>query len=125
MTYSERRFTVKQIKHYKDQANEFDQKAERNQWFIYGAAALASVCLFVTNKVAGEMPLWMFGGLELTAWSSIAIGIDNVRKMVGNMCRKAGLENKATELQYLVDYGPLTVGPEDIKDFKDIKGRGL
>ena len=114
----QKEYTINQISKYLSEAEELDNKAHRNTWFIYGSVVLFVVC----ETIKGNTSLSSTENLIATIMQSagVSFGIDSLRKMIGNMSKKSGLENMANNLFYQIDYDAL-----DDKNENGNKGRGL
>lgn len=100
MNDGQRRLTVKQIEKYNQEAEKFDSKALTNVAFMIGGCALSVFCF---QNVA-TMPM----GIENVVLAGLGgmgsyTTIESLRRMVGNMAKKSGLENMATNLQFQLD----------------------
>ena len=118
MNGAQKRYTVMQISKYKSEAEHFDKKAEINRWFVYGSIAV----LFTASSIEGMEDISTKVELiaDIIKFCGIYFGIDSFRRMIGNMAKKSGLENMATNLEYQMKNDALADDEE-----KSYKGRGL
>lgn len=105
MTSSQKRYTITQIQKYKDEAESLEKKATKNKWFIYGCVGAMIVAsnmksLQVTPSIVNSIA-------SLIQFCGLAIGLDNLKKMIENISKKVGLENMAKGLQSKIDYEPI------------------
>lgn len=116
MNKAQREYTVLKISDYKDEVEEYDKKAERNRWFMYGcigAIVLASATLEMENisEVANAI-------VSIIRFCGISFGLDSLKNMIENISKKAGLENKISDLYYQLNLDKLS-------DEYINRGRGL
>ncbi len=98
----QKKYTVLEISKCKSQAEDFDKKAQTNRWFIYGSIVLFIICSQIKGNVdLNTLEQYIVG---ITQCAGIVMGIDNLRRMIENMCKKSGLENMATNLEYQLEY---------------------
>ena len=111
----QKKYTVLQIEKYKSDAEKFDKKAEKNRWFMYGSIALMTMALIM--KGDPNISQWISG---IGFFTGLSLSIENLKNMVANMTKKVGLENMATNLEYMMQNEEMSA-EEDVQ----YKGRGL
>lgn len=101
MTSSQKRYTITQIKKYKEEAETLEKKVTKNKWFIYGCVG----AMIVASNMKGLQitPTIVDSIASLIQFSGLAIGLDNLHKMIENITKKVGLENMATNLQSQIE----------------------
>ena len=118
MTDSQKRYTVMQISKYRTEAEEFDKKAEKNRWYVYGCIGV----MLIASQIQGiDNVSKIFDSiLGIIKYSGLYFGLDNFRLMIENISKKTGLENMATNLEYQVENDDLSD-----REKNNFKGRGL
>ena len=118
MNESQKRYTVMQISKYKSEAEYFDKKAEKNRWFIYGCIAVMVLASSIKGMENISTTVDLIAGI--IKYCGLSFGLDSFRQMIGNMSKKSGLENMATNLEYQMQNDALAD-----KEENSYKGRGL
>ena len=105
MNYNQKRFTVNQVDRYQDQVDSLGKKTKRQEYYLYGCAVLAVLGLGLID--VSEMPRWANILTRVAGWSGISFGISNLKNMISNVAKKAGLENMITDLEYQMNNAEL------------------
>ncbi len=102
MNDDHKRLTVMQISKYNSEISEFEKKSENNKWFVYG-----SIVLFIITssmETGANLPFEAQCVVDILKYLGVICGIENVRRMIGNMARKVGLENLVEQLEYQMKF---------------------
>lgn len=117
MNSEQKKFTIKQIHKYQDQAEDLEQKVKINKLFIYGGIALTVLTFRVIPFESFRSDIFN-SCVHIVGTAGMMVAVANLKNMITNISKKSGLENMATDLQYQLDNA-------ELEEKEECKGRGL
>lgn len=120
MNESQKRYTVMQISNYKNKAENLDRDVEIDRLFLYGSLIILIAAQQTLDAYGNDLTAFWYTFMIFTKYSSIAFGLTRLKDMIGNLSKKAGLENMAVDLEYQMKIADLAD-----KDNNSTKGHRL
>ena len=99
MNEKQKEYSVLEIKKHKVEVERLEKKADKNIWFLYGSIGLAVIAFNAgdsvedVNSIASHIS-------DLIGWFGVIGGIHNLKNMIFNISKKAGLENAIDRIDY-------------------------
>ena len=99
MNKNQKEYSVLEIKKHKNKVEQLEKNADTNRWFLYGSIGLA-VIAFNTGNNLEEVSKIASNISDTIGWFGVAGGIHNLKNMIFNISKKAGLENAIDRIEY-------------------------
>lgn len=99
MNETQKEYSVIEIKKHKLELEQLEQKANKNMWFLYGSIALAFIAFNFGNGIE-DVSAIASSISNIIGWSGVAGGIHNLKNMIFNISKKAGVENTLERIDY-------------------------
>ena len=99
MNEKQKEYSVLEIKKYSLESEQLKTKVNKNNYFIYGSIGLAFIAFRSGNALKNVSDVASHIS-NIIGWAMVAMGIDNLEKMIFNISKKVGLENAIDRINY-------------------------
>ena len=99
MNEKQKEYSIIKIKKYNLELEQLEKQADKNMWFVYGSIGLAILAFNFGNSIENISPITSQIS-ELISLAGVAGGLHNIKNMIFNICKKAGVENAIERIEY-------------------------
>ena len=99
MNEKQKEYSLIKIRKHEFELEQLEKQADKNVWFIYGCIGLAFLAFNFKYAIqdVNDIVSHISGAI---GWAGVLGGIDNLKKMIFNLSKKAGVENAIERIDY-------------------------